>query len=150
VLVVLDIKKNLISTSKLTKDLSCAIEFISSGFKIKDKITGIILAARRKQGGLYAPHEGGAITALSAVKFGRAPKTLWHQRLGHPHSKLLHNFASKHTIDVFSWLKSQIICSICRMGKICHLPFPLNNKIETAPLTKNHCDLWGPAPIASV
>jgi len=74
VLVVLDIKKNLISTSKLTKDLSSTIEFISSGFKIKDKITGIILAIRRKQVGLYAPHERGTIMALSAVKSGQAPQ----------------------------------------------------------------------------
>lgn len=95
VLVVPHIKKNLISVSKLTKDLSCAIEFISSGFKIKDRITGIILATGRKQGGLYALHEGGAITALAAIKSGRAPEPLWHQRLGHPDSKLLHNLASK-------------------------------------------------------
>jgi hypothetical protein len=123
VLVVPDIKKNLISVSKLTKDLSCAIEFISSGFKIKDRITGLILATGRKQGGLYALHEGGAITALAAIKSGRAPEPLWHQRLGHPHSKLLHNLASKQIIDVCSWLKSQTICSSCQMGKSCRLPF---------------------------
>jgi hypothetical protein len=76
VLVVLDIKNNLISVSKLPKDLSCAIEFISSGFKIKDKITGLILAMGRMQGGLYALHEGGAIMALAAVKSGGAPKPL--------------------------------------------------------------------------
>jgi len=73
VLVVPNIKKNLISVSKLTKDLSCAIEFISSGFKIKDRITGLILATGRRQGGLYAFHEGGAITALAAIKSERAP-----------------------------------------------------------------------------
>ncbi len=95
VLVVLDIKKNLISVSKLTKDLSCAIEFISSGFKIKDRITGLILATGHRQGGLYALHERGAIAALAAIKSGQAPKPLWHQRLGHPHSKLLHNLVSK-------------------------------------------------------
>ena len=36
------------------------------------------------------------------------------------------------------------------MGKSCRLPFSLNNKIASAPLVKIHCDLWGPAPIASV
>ena len=36
------------------------------------------------------------------------------------------------------------------MGKSCRLPFSLNDKIDTAPLVKIHCDLWGPAPIASV
>jgi hypothetical protein len=95
VLVVPNIKKNLISVSKLTKDLSCAIEFISSGFKIKDRITGQILATGHKHGGLYALHEGGVITALAAIRSGQAPEPLWHQRLGHPHSKFLHNLASK-------------------------------------------------------
>jgi len=95
VLVVPNIKKNLILVSKSTKDLSCAIEFNSSGFKIKDRITGLILATGHRQGGLYALHERGAIAALAAIKSGQAPKPLWHQRLGHPHSKLLHNLVSK-------------------------------------------------------
>jgi hypothetical protein len=149
-LLCLKLKKKLISVSKLTKDLSCAIEFISSGFKIKDRIKGLILATVRKHGGLYALHEGGAITAWVAIKSGRAPEPLWHQRLGHPHSKLLHNLVSKKIIDICSWLKSQTICSSCQMGKSCRLPFSLHNKTETAPLKKIHCDLWGPAPVASV
>jgi hypothetical protein len=36
------------------------------------------------------------------------------------------------------------------MGKSCCLPFSLHNKIEIAPLTKIHCNLWGPAPVASI
>jgi hypothetical protein len=75
-LLCLKLKKKLIYVSKLTKDLSCAIEFISSGFKIKDRIKGLILATVRKHGGLYALHEGGAIMALAAVKSGGAPKPL--------------------------------------------------------------------------
>ena len=36
------------------------------------------------------------------------------------------------------------------MGKSCTLPFSLNNKVSSVPLAKIHCDLWGPAPMASV
>uniref|UniRef100_A0A2N9ELW8 GAG-pre-integrase domain-containing protein n=1 Tax=Fagus sylvatica TaxID=28930 RepID=A0A2N9ELW8_FAGSY len=32
----------------------------------------------------------GAIEALAAIKSGKAPVALWHQRLGHPNSRLLH------------------------------------------------------------
>jgi hypothetical protein len=93
---------------------------------------------------------GGAITALAAKKSGRALEPLWYLRLCHPYSKLLHNLASKQIIDVCSWLQFQTICSSCQMGKSCRLPFSLHNKIETAPLTKIHCDLWGPTPVISV
>ena len=58
--------------------------------------------------------KGGAIIALVVVKFGRALEPFWHQRLGHPHSKLVQNLASKQIINV---------CSSCQMGKSCHRPF---------------------------
>jgi hypothetical protein len=131
VLIVPDIKKNLIYVSKLTKDLSCTIEFMSFDFKIKNRITGLILVIRRKQGGLYVLHDGGGIAALAAIKSGRAPKSLWHQRIGHSLSKLLHNLASNLIFDVCSWLKLQTICISCQMGKSCRLLFSLHNKFET-------------------
>ena len=150
VLVVPDIKKNLISVTKLTKDNSCLFEFHSFGFKIKDQTTGTILAMGHRKGGLYALEEMGALEALVAIKSGKAPVDLWQQRLGHPNSRLLHVLDSKKFIDVSSWLKNENICTSCQMGKSCRLPFSLNDKIDTAPLVKIHCDLWGPAPIASV
>jgi hypothetical protein len=150
VLVVPELKKNLISVGKLTQDNSCIFECCSSGFKIKDKYTGQILAMGHKHQGLYTLDSGGAVQALAAIKSGKAPINIWHQRLGHPHSKLLHVLASKNIIDVSSWLQTEKICSSCQMGKSCRLPFSLNNKFAYAPLVKIHCDLWGPAPITSV
>jgi hypothetical protein len=78
VLVVLDITKNLISVTKLTKDNSCLFEFRSFDFKIKDQTTGAILATGHRNGGLYALEEGGAIEALVAIKSNKAPVDLWH------------------------------------------------------------------------
>uniref|UniRef100_A0A2N9FTN5 Integrase catalytic domain-containing protein n=1 Tax=Fagus sylvatica TaxID=28930 RepID=A0A2N9FTN5_FAGSY len=150
VLVVPKLQKNLISVGKLTKDNSCVFECCASEFKIKDKITGRIMATGRKNQGLYALDSGGAVAALAAIKTGKAPVDIWHQRLGHPHSKLLHVLASKNIIDVSDWLKTEKVCSSCQMGKSCRLPFPSHNKIAPAPLVKIHCDLWGPAPVASV
>ena len=150
VLVVPDIKKNLISVTKLTKDNSCFFEFRSFDFKIKDQTTGKILAIRHRKDGLYALEEGGEIEALVAIKSGKAPVDLWHQRLGHPNSRLLHVLDSKKFIDLSSWLKNKNICSSCQTAKSCRLPFSLNKKIDSAPLTKIHCDLWGPVPISSV
>uniref|UniRef100_A0A2N9HMZ2 Integrase catalytic domain-containing protein n=1 Tax=Fagus sylvatica TaxID=28930 RepID=A0A2N9HMZ2_FAGSY len=139
VLVVPKLQKNLISVGKLTKDNSCVFECCASEFKIKDKITGRIMATGRKNQGLYALDSGGAVAALAAIKTGKAPVDIWHQRLGHPHSKLLHVLASKNIIDVSDWLKTEKVCSSCQMGKSCRLPFPSHNKIAPAPLVKIHC-----------
>ena len=49
-----------------------------------------------------------------------------------------------------NWLKVENICTSCQMGKSCHLPFSLIEKIDTVPIAKIHCDLWGPAPVSSV
>ena len=35
------------------------------------------------------------------------------------------------------------------MGRSCKLPFQLRDKIESLRFQKVHCDLWGPAPVAS-
>jgi hypothetical protein len=150
VLVILDIKKNLISVTKLTKDNSCLFEFHSFDFKIKDQTTGTIFATGLRKGGLYALEEGGAFEALVAIKSSKEPMDLWHQRLGHPNFRLLHVLDSKKFINVSSWLKTKNICSSCQMGKSCCLPFSLKDKIDTAPLAKIHCDLWGPTPVSSV
>ena len=150
VLVVPNIKKNLISVTKLTEDNSCFFEFHYFGFQIKDQTMGKILAMGHRKDGLYALEEGGSIEALVAIKSGKALVDLWHQRLEHPNSRLLHVLDSKKFIDVSSWLKNKNICSSCQMGKSCRLPFLLNKKIDSASLTKIHCDLWGPAPISSV
>ena len=88
VLVVPRLQKNLISVGKLTKDNSCVFECCDSKFKIKDKFTGRIMATGRKYQGLYALDSGGAVAALAAIRTGKTPVNIWHQRLGHPHSKL--------------------------------------------------------------
>lgn len=82
VLFVPDIKKNLISVSPLTYNNSCIFEFSSEKFLIKDRRTGWILATESRMGGLYALDKGEQ--ALVALKFGKAPEGVWHQRLGHP------------------------------------------------------------------
>ena len=93
VLVILELKKN--SVGKLTQDNSCVFECDSYGFKIKEKYTGQIIATGHKRQGIYALDCGGAVQALAAIKSGKALADIWHQRLGHPHSKLLHVLASK-------------------------------------------------------
>ena len=53
VLVVPDIKKNLLSVSQLTSDYLCYFLFNDRGFVIKDLQTHKVLASRSKEDGLY-------------------------------------------------------------------------------------------------
>lgn len=59
VLVVPDLKKNLLSVGKLTTDNVCTLEFTSSDFVVKDRHQRVI-ARGRKKGQLYA--FGGKLT----------------------------------------------------------------------------------------
>ncbi len=54
VLLVPDIKKDLISVSKLTSDLPLKFEFDGDGFVIKDRSTNRVVARGTKKDGLYA------------------------------------------------------------------------------------------------
>lgn len=144
VLVVPDLKKNLLSVGKFASDNHCSFEFTSSGFIIKDQNQRMI-ARGHKKGHLYTL-EGDYQEALSAIR-GGSPSTVWHQRLGHPNKKILSLLKDK--INVTQWVSKPAICVSCQMGKSCKLPFQSSNKISEFPLDKIHCDLWGPAPIAS-
>ncbi|TXG63956.1 hypothetical protein EZV62_010950 [Acer yangbiense] len=146
VLIVPNIKKNLISVGQLASDNACTIEFNANNFFVKSQ-QGKIIAKGRKNGGLYALDET-KHQALAVFK-NQASQSIWHKRMGHPHSKFLKVLHSKNLIDVSSWEKEKSVCISCQMGKNCKIPFTLSNNISRFPLDKLHCDLWGPAPILS-
>lgn len=133
-----DIKKNLISVSQLTENNSCIFEFSSEKFLIKDRRTGWILATGSRMGGLYALDKG--LQALVALKFGKAPEGVWHQRLGHPQSKTFKYFNYKDVIDIDSRNKKPSVCASCQMGRSCRLPFSVNDKKSDIPLFKIHSE----------
>ena len=147
VLVVPNLKKNLLSVKKFTSDNSCTFEFTSSGFIVKDQNQTIITRGHKK-GQLYAL-DGIFHKALSAIRKGGSSSSIWHQRLGHLNSRLLSLLKEKNVIDVTHWVTKPILCASCQMGKSCKLPFSNSNKISKFSLDKIHCDLWGPAPLAS-
>ncbi|KAG8379883.1 hypothetical protein BUALT_Bualt07G0135600 [Buddleja alternifolia] len=146
VLLVPNIKKNLLSVSQLTTDMPYEFEFDGNGFVIRDRSTKQVIANGRKKGGLYALSEGHA--ALFSSKFRRTNKEGWHQRLGHPSYRVINFLCSQKLID-FSDDKVSSICDSCQMGKSCRLPFMPSDDECDKPFMKVHCDLWGPAPVAS-
>ncbi|KAF8377599.1 hypothetical protein HHK36_030981 [Tetracentron sinense] len=88
VLVVPSITKNLLSVGQLTDDYSCLFEFRSDGFMIKDQWLGRILVKGTRDGGLYSLTGNTTHTTLYSSRHRRTPEDHWHQRLGHPQSKI--------------------------------------------------------------
>lgn len=144
VLVVPDLKKNLLSVGKFVSDNQCIFELTSAGFVIKDQSQKMIARGHKKEQ-LYTL-DGGYQEALSAIR-GGSPSTVWHQRLGHQNFKILSLLKDK--INVTQWVSKLVVCVSCQMGKNCKLPFQSSNKISEFPLDKIHCDLWGSAPTTS-
>ena len=80
-MVVLEIKKNLLSIGQFTSNNPCSIEFSSIGFFIKDQLQKG-LAKGTKKGSLYALEEN-VIQAMTVTRSSKASSEVWHQRIGH-------------------------------------------------------------------
>uniref|UniRef100_A0A6V7QVH5 Uncharacterized protein n=1 Tax=Ananas comosus var. bracteatus TaxID=296719 RepID=A0A6V7QVH5_ANACO len=109
VLVVPELKKNLLSVSQFTEENPSVFVFSSTGFVIKDLVTQKILTKGTKKEKLYALEEGEEY-ALAVLKAGKAEDSIWHCRLGHPHSRILQTLASNNVI--------------IKVSKIFDIPYP--------------------------
>ena len=130
VLVVPDIKKNLISISQLTKDNNCLVTFSSSGFTIQDQVTRTVLGVGRCENGLYVLDRYHHALMSTAFPSPQASVRLWHAHLGHPN---YHTVASLSRLGYISYSNKLVnidfeICVGCRLGKSHHLPFSLNDE----------------------
>jgi len=71
---------------------------------------------------------------------------LWHKRLGHPNSNVLHDLmefrvlGNKHSP---SFSVVQFDCNSCKLGKRKILPFPIHQSNVNKPFDIIHNDLWG-------
>ena len=142
-------KRNLLSVSQLTTEFSCLFEFTNCGFVIKDQRTRQILASGIKQGGLYTLSDSKPKEALFSTRFKTTSEDLWHQRLGHPHPRIIWFLNNIKFLHVDNWNRSSYVCEGCQLSKSYKLPFYPSSNISSAPLHKIHCDLWGPAPTRS-
>jgi histone deacetylase 1/2 len=142
--------KSLASVHKIAKDNNAYLEFHSDFFVIKDKDTKKILYHGRCQGGLYP-------LSSSASPRGQRPNpealaahtpstSLWHSRLGHPAIPIVQKVISSNSLPCASNKSVESVCDSCQRAKSRQLPYPVSNKISSAPLELIYSDVWGPAP----
>ncbi|KAF7142376.1 hypothetical protein RHSIM_Rhsim05G0026100 [Rhododendron simsii] len=148
VLVVPEIKKNLLSVSQMTTQLPYDFEFSANDFVIKHRETKRVIAKGSRSGGLYSLKPKNAEVFFS-TRFRVVNDDVWHQRLGHPNMRVVNHLKKNKLISSSNNKPIDFICSSCQLGKACRLPFlSIEDHCEN-PIEKIHCDLWGPAPVVS-
>ncbi|MDV3183805.1 MAG: DDE-type integrase/transposase/recombinase, partial [Sweet potato little leaf phytoplasma] len=168
------IKKNMISIASLTADNNVLVEFHANYFLVKDKASRRVMLHGILKDGLYQVELPSIQNPLSLVKsfssaavrsasnncpvssafhvgkskFCKVPLSQWHSRLGHASARVVKNVLKSCNVSV-SLNENFDFCDACQKGKSHRLPFNLSHSHTWHPLELVHCDLWGPAPIAS-
>ncbi|GJY05612.1 putative RNA-directed DNA polymerase [Tanacetum coccineum] len=133
VLYVPDFKCNLLSISRLSRDLQCCISFFPDFCFMQGLHRKNLIGAGICEGGLYR---------MKMVQGRRAMATIvetWHKRLRHASKGKLGkiNFIKTCTIDFNNF------CHSCAKAKHIRTPFPSSCIKTNAPFQLIHCDIWG-------
>jgi len=135
-----DFKFNLLSVSKLTKQLRCSVNFYPDFCLFQELYSGKVLGIGRESDDLYLL-KGRAIMLAGTTLRGKNDSTLWHHRLGHASLKTI-----QHLPTLQNKINSSDIedCDICPLAKQCRLQFPVSSSRSTNIFQLMHLDVWGP------
>ena len=154
VLFVPKLECNLISISKITRDLNCVTKFLSNlcVFQVLDSEKTI--GSAELCAGLYllkadAPEnkvQKGSFVAYILDKNNCSAEMLWHYRLGHPNfmylRKLFPTLINKN--------KKFPNCEVCQLSKHTRNSFPAHKYKPTQPFSMVHSDVWGPSRVKNI
>lgn len=85
--------------------------------------------------------------SASFQHFDHVDSTLWHYRLEHPSTKVLHKMSQKFSI--INYNKNSLFHT-CHLAKQCRLPFPISTSVSSHCFDLVHMDIWGPIFIPSL
>ena len=162
VLVVPNVKKNIISVSKLIDDSSTSVEFTPSSVFVKDPLTKTIFAEGIREGNMYVLKEAPPVSkSSSSVSFPISPNevnltqidmpSIWHNRLGHCSHSFISSLVNNGLLHKSSMrpVSESGMCSSCQLCKSHALPFNSINKRASKLFETIYSDVWGPAPVSS-
>lgn len=147
VLVCPDIKKSLLSVSKLCDDYPCGVYFDVNHVYVIDIPNQRVIAKGPRSKGLYQL-KSNEIEVLFSNRQVSASEEVWHSRLGHTNSKTLQQLQSSKAIFINKSNKKSL-CQPCQMSKSSRLQFSVSTSLVSEPLECIHCDLWSPSPVVS-
>ncbi|XP_019233151.1 PREDICTED: uncharacterized protein LOC109213779 [Nicotiana attenuata] len=94
-------KFNLLSMSKLTKDLSCTATFFPDFRMFQDLYSGRVMGIGREHNGLYLLKENITVVVAGFLVNKGAESKLWHLRLGHASLKSMqHILELRNKVDM--------------------------------------------------
>ena len=127
---------NLISISKLTRDLHCVLTFSHNSVTLQDWSSGKTIGIGHESQGLF--HLSSPLCSIACTS--TEATLLLHNHLGHPS---LSKF--QKLVSYFSSLSS-LECESCQLGKHTRVLFPKRLDLRTkSPFELVHTDVWGPS-----
>ena len=115
---------NLISVSRICKDLKCTVIFNESSCILQGRTSRIPIGLGEQRDGVYFYQAGKERRQVHAVQIGH----LWHQRLGHPSKEVMALFFNSIHCPNMS-KKNNEVCEICFRAKQTRNSFPLSTNI---------------------
>jgi hypothetical protein len=150
VLCVPTFKVDLLSVSRLTRDLNCSIIFFPYWCLLQDLATRRMIGLGKQHNGLYylvalatKQHTSKQTPTINqpTCNLITSSTNLWHNRLGHTSPSRL-RFIAQNFLN-FS-IQSNNTCHVCPLAKQSRLPFHSSVISSTKPFALIHCDIWGP------
>ncbi|KAK9055092.1 hypothetical protein SSX86_026172 [Deinandra increscens subsp. villosa] len=126
---------NLLSVSRLTKDLQCSVTFFPDFCVLQGLRSKTLIGVGECKNGLYRMGIFGEERKVMAVTIER-----WHKRLGHASDGKL----SK--VDFFKNVTFNLkdkLCVSCAKAKHTKLPFGVSHIKTKESFELLHCDIWG-------
>lgn len=116
-----DIRKSLLSVSRLCDDYPYGVYFDANKVCIIDIKNQKVVAKGPRSNGLYML-ENKVFVALYSNRQCAAPEATWHHRLGHSNSHILQQLKNSKEISV-NRSSISLVCEPCQMEKNSRLPF---------------------------
>lgn len=152
VLYIPDFRFNLLSVSRITKELQCSVNFSPEFCIFQDLLNGKVLESGEEKEGLYLLwHEGSTdnnkqqIRGLIVIR-NKVDILLWHRRMGHVSVGAKKQLFSLNHDECKQALNK---CEICPLAKQTRLPFPDSDTRSDSVFDMLHLDVWGPYHVST-
>ena len=151
-----NLSTNLISVGQLV-DNNCNVHFSRSGCVVQDQVSRQMIAKGPKVGRLFPLYVSPStfIPSFPLLSFAcnvvGSGNKMWHKRLGHPNSDVLHTLFNSGLLGTkaCSSIDLSFDCTSCKLGKSKVLPFPHHASRASQCFELIHSDVWGIALVVS-
>lgn len=124
---------NLFSVSALCSTNPVSVLFFDYHFQVQDRQTGITLVhGERKNGVYYWPSTVPLRLHKTALTVSPSSISLWHNRLGHPSSRIFCKFLSVLNIHFSDEQLQSFTCNSCHINKSHKLPFSIKYYVSVS------------------